>query len=940
MKLTWLYSHHRLLKLVWPFVLTVILQVALGMFSLNILSAVRAYVGGESLWSKAQKDAIYALYRYADSGDIADFQHYQSALAITSGDRQAREALDQANPNREQARDGFLAGGNAPHDIDSLIWLFVEFRNDDDIAHITRLWQEGDRLLDELAVVALRLNDGYRNSNLTPAKQHALRQHIYRVNDQITPLTKAFSRSLSDLARRVENILLLTHLFAGITLVGLALWRTSKLLAQSENYALALGQSEERFKLAVQGSNDGIWDWDMRTGAVYFSPRYKELLGFSADDPSVDFATLTARLHPEDRERALDALRRHLANEAHYDVEYRLRTRAGDYRWYRARGRVLRNAEGTPQRMSGSLTDVTDRKQVEADLNTEKERAEATLAAIGEAVITTDAQDHVEYMNPGAEQLLGCTLALVRGKPLSSLFRLVEAQRRHIEVALHTLTQQALPPGIGSQTQRNLLLIQPDGDEVAVDITHTALYTHTSQLQGHVLVLHDMTREQQYLASLSWQASHDMLTGLYNRREFERRLLATLATAEQDACALMYLDLDQFKTVNDTCGHAAGDALLRQTSAILQQQLDPQDLLARLGGDEFGVLLPHCSPERAEKMAETLRQRVLDLNFTWGGQLFSVSVSIGLVCLDHHPATLAEVLRAADVACYMAKEKGRNRVQFYRPQDSEVSVRYDEMEWVHRIHRALEDDRFCLYAQTILPLQAHVAGAHFEVLLRLRDEQGDLVPPIAFIPAAERYNLMPLIDRWVVSATLGALAARQAQPDAAPLGMCAINLSGASIGDEQFLSFLRDSLRHSPVPTHTLCFEITETSAIANLATAAHVISELRALGCHFALDDFGAGMSSFAYLKHLPVDYLKIDGSFVKDMVRDPIDRAMVEMIQRIANIMNKHTIAEYVEDTDTLELLRSTGVNYAQGYGIARPQPFYDPPPRSARQHPAAQQ
>ena len=932
MKLNWITAHRRLLKLVWPFVLTVALQVALGVFSLNILSAVRAYVGGESLWSKGQKDAIYALYRYADSGHPADLVQYQQALGVIAGDRRAREALEQTEPNTDVAREGFLAGGNAPSDVDNLIWLFVEFRDDEDISHVARLWREGDRLMDELNLIDIRLQEAAASRTLDLDKQRALRQNIQRINEQITPLTKAFSRSLSDLARRVENLLLLINVLAATTLVGLALWRANRLLSQSEGYASALRQSEERFKLAVQGSNDGIWDWDMRTGAVYFSPRYKELLGFGQDDSSLDFATLTARLHPEDRERAIEALRRHLANEAHYDVEYRMRTRTGEYRWYRARGRVLRTPDGVPLRMSGSLTDATDRKEIEHALQSEKERAEITLAAIGEAVITTDTQGQIDYMNPAAEQLLSCSLTLARSKPLSSLFRLVDPLQRSHEMRLPPLQSGIQLPAI-SQNHHNLLLIQHDGQEISVNLTHSSIHTHDGQVEGQVLVLHDLTREHQYLASLSWQASHDMLTGLVNRREFERSLLASLATADSEHDALMYLDLDQFKTVNDTCGHAAGDALLRQTAAVLQQQLDPHDLLARLGGDEFGVLLSHTDLARAEHVAEALRQSVLKLNFTWGGQSFSISASIGLVYLDQHPVTLAEVLRAADVACYMAKEKGRNRVQRYRPQDSEVSLRYDEMEWVHRLHRALEEQRLCLYAQTIQPLAENSDGEHYEVLLRLRDEQGDLVPPIAFLPAAERYNLMPQIDRWVVTAALRALEARHLGPDKPRLGLCTINLSGASINDEQFLDFLRDTLRNSPVPTTSLCFEITETSAIASLASAARVVSELRALGCHFALDDFGTGMSSFAYLKHLPVDYLKIDGSFVKDMVRDPVDRAMVEMIQRISAMMGKHTIAEYVEDLDTLNMLRACGVHYAQGYGIARPQPFYDPRPVPAQ-------
>ena len=926
MKNTWITAHHRLFKLVWPFVLTVMLQVALGVFSLNILSAVRAYVGGESLWSKGQKDAIYALYRYADSGNLTDLIQYQHALGVIAGDRRAREALEQAEPNTDAAREGFLAGGNAPSDIDNLIWLFVEFRDDEDIVHVARLWREGDRLMDELNVVAMRLQEAHAGQHIAPDKQRALRQNIQRINDQITPLTKAFSRSLSDLSRRVEWLLLLINVLAAVALVGLALWRASRLLTQSESYASALKQSEERFKLAVQGSNDGIWDWDMRTGAVYFSPRYKELLGFGNDDPSVDFATLNARLHPEDRERAVETLRRHLANETHhYDVEYRMRVRTGEYRWYRARGRVLRNAESTPVRMSGSFTDITDRKLIEQALQAEKELAEITLAAIGEAVLTTDVQGQVTYLNPAAELLLACPLGLARNKPMNSLFRLVDPQQHGDEVPLAPMQPGAYSPGI-SHSHHNLLLIQHDGLEVSINLTHSPIHDHAGVLQGQVLVLHDLTREQQYLASLSWQASHDSLTGLANRREFERCLLATLAAAKGDAYALMYLDLDQFKTVNDTCGHAAGDALLRQTAGALQQQLAPHDYLARLGGDEFGVFLHQCTLEHAEAMAETLRRTVHTLNFAWGGKIFSVSASIGLVYLDQHPVSLAEVLRAADVACYMAKEKGRNRVQRYRPQDSEVSLRYDEMEWVHRLHRALEDQRLCLYTQTIQALADADDGDHFEVLVRLRDEQGDLTPPMAFLPAAERYNLMPLIDRWVVSHTLEELGMRYAGEHAQTLSLCAINLSGASINDEQFLDFLRSALRNSPVPVSSLCFEITETSAIASLASAAQVISELRAMGCHFALDDFGTGMSSFAYLKHLPVDYLKIDGSFVKDMARDPVNRAMVDMIQRISVMMGKRTIAEYVEDADTLELLRTGGVHYAQGFGIARPQPFYE--------------
>jgi diguanylate cyclase (GGDEF)-like protein len=389
--------------------------------------------------------------------------------------------------------------------------------------------------------------------------------------------------------------------------------------------------------------------------------------------------------------------------------------------------------------------------------------------------------------------------------------------------------------------------------------------------------------------------------------------------------ALMYLDLDQFKIVNDTSGHAAGDQLLRQVSALLTEKLRPGDLLARLGGDEFGVLLASCSPDDAINVAERLRNAVHELNFSWSGRHFSISASIGLVHLDQPGITLEETLRTADVACYMAKEKGRNRVQLHHPSDLELLKRFGEMAWVQRLHDALEADSFVLYAQEIAPLApSSRVGSHIEVLLRLRDEHGNTVPPASFIPAAERYGMMPLIDRWVVKNSFDVLAERSVTPGAAAIHTCAINLSGATFADSGFLAFLRSEFTRSGVSPATVCFEITETSAIGDLPNAIRFITAMKGLGCRFALDDFGSGMSSFAYLKHLPVDYLKIDGSFVKDMLDDPIDRAMVEMIERIGKLTGKQTIAEFVETTATADLLREIGVDYAQGFGIARPRRF----------------
>jgi diguanylate cyclase (GGDEF)-like protein len=416
------------------------------------------------------------------------------------------------------------------------------------------------------------------------------------------------------------------------------------------------------------------------------------------------------------------------------------------------------------------------------------------------------------------------------------------------------------------------------------------------------------------------------LTGTVNRREFEARLGNTLdkLSRQPGQHSLMFLDLDQFKVVNDTCGHAAGDQLLKQTSALLQETLGTGGLLARLGGDEFGVLLEDCAANSAVGIAERLRLAVQELRFVWNGCVFNISVSVGLVHVAE-AGSMEETPRAADMACYTAKEKGRNRIQVYHPSDSELVQRVGEMSWVQRIRNGLDEQRFCLFAQEIRALnQDEPDHSHVELLLRLRAEDGKLVQPGSFMPAAERYGLMPLIDRWVVRNAFALIASRLSTPGSLPISSCAINLSGATFGDDEFVDYVRRQFEVHQMPPGLICFEITETSAIADLPSAKRLIQALKKLGCRFSLDDFGTGMSSFAYLKHLPVDFIKIDGSFVTEILNSKIDRAMVEMIVYIAKVMGKSTVAEFAESDEILEALREIGVDYAQGYAIGKPSPF----------------
>ncbi|OKH27481.1 EAL domain-containing protein [Chroogloeocystis siderophila] len=468
-------------------------------------------------------------------------------------------------------------------------------------------------------------------------------------------------------------------------------------------------------------------------------------------------------------------------------------------------------------------------------------------------------------------------------------------------------------------------------DGSLVDVEASAIQIFYNEKDAFCIVVRNITdRKKVEIAlreseqRLSWQASHDSLTGLVNRREFEQCLVNALNSAKNKGInhVLCYLDVDQFKIINDTCGHVAGDHLLRQVSTLFQNRLRKTDILARLGGDEFGIIFYQCSLEQATRITEALRQQLNDFPFVWKEKVFSVSASIGLVAINADTPDLGSVLSAADAACYAAKNKGRNRINVYRQNDREIAQQRGEMQWVSQIPKALEENRFCLFYQEIASLIGENHQQHYEILLRLKDENGQIVPPMAFIPAAERYNLMHLIDRWVISTLFAHLARSQAEENT----IYAVNLSGASINDDSFVDFVQAQFAYYQIPPSSICFEITETLAIANLSQAVGFIQKLKNLGCYFALDDFGSGMSSFAYLKSLPVDYLKIDGSLVKDIVQDAIAYSMVEAISRIATVMELQTIAEFVENEAIQEKLRKLPVDYAQGYGIAKPKPLID--------------
>lgn len=638
-------------------------------------------------------------------------------------------------------------------------------------------------------------------------------------------------------------------------------------------------------------------------------------------------------IHPEDLPRVLAELVR-LPEQGQRVLEYRFLAGDGEYRWVQDQRRLICDVTGNPIEMIGSWQDMTDRKQMEQALFQEKELAQITLQSIGDAVITTDAAGLIEYLNPMAEQLTGWTVTQAKGVPLIQVFQTInEMTRQPEENLIERLKHSGRTPGTNLGMQQPTLLIARNGTEYAIDHSVAPISDREERMIGIVIVFRDVTQHRFLARKLFWQASHDSLTGLVNRRGFEQHLTEAIASAResQEQHMLCYLDLDQFKVVNDTCGHMAGDELLRQLSVRLQTLVRTTDILARLGGDEFGIILRQCPVEAAKHIGNNIQEAIRDFAFVWQDKSFAIRASIGLVAITADSGDLNSVLSAADAACYAAKDSGRDRMHVYQADDRDLVQQRSERRWVTRILKALEENRLRLYHQTIMPIgdpgSQSIQIGHSEILLRMISETGELVPPMAFIPAAERYGLMPALDRWVIR-TFFTNHQRYYQQhllsSAAERYLYTINLSGASINDEQFLPFLKEQLSLHQVAPETICFEITETAAITNLTRAVQLISELKAIGCYFALDDFGSGMSSFGYLKNLPVDYLKIDGNFVKDIVSDPIDSAMVECINRIGHVIGIRTIAEFVENEVILEKLRELGVDYAQGYGIARPTLF----------------
>ncbi len=666
----------------------------------------------------------------------------------------------------------------------------------------------------------------------------------------------------------------------------------------------------ERLDVAARAGGVGIWEWRILASDLVWDERMFELHGL-ASAPKVELADFLRLVDPRHRARVAAELEAAAAGLAAFDTDFLL---AGG-RWIRAKAELLRDRYGHATRLLGAAWDVTDDQRLADELHEGREQFELTLASISDTVVTTDAQGRVAFMNGAGGALTGHGLDAWRGRLLAEVLEMETAEGQEpLGAMIGACLAGSRPPP--RQARR---IAGAAGRPLDVEATVSAIRTRQGEVVGVLMVLRDITEALGRERELLHAAAHDSLTGLANRKALEEALAAC---AVQGGHVLCCLDIDRFKVINDSAGHGAGDMFLRQIAGVFQQIVKPGDLFARIGGDEFAIILRDDTLESAEAVGEALVRAAADFRFLWQGRIYPSGVSIGLAEIRPGAAP-ADLLGQADAACYAAKSWGRGRVSVYRPDDSAVARWYEEINAVAGLREVLAEGRLVLYAQEIAPAAGGGEGRHFELLIRLRARDGTVVSPDVFIPAAERFDLMGEIDRWVMEEALERLGPRIA---AIPRLRLSINLSGNTLNDTKALAHLWTVLDRSMAPASALTFEVTETAALNSLVTAGKAMERLRARGCRIALDDFGTGLSSFSYLKSFAVDDVKIDGSFIKGIAHSEVDRAIVESMNALAHRLGARTVAEYVHDEATADIVRAIGVDCIQGYALHAPEPLTD--------------
>jgi len=692
------------------------------------------------------------------------------------------------------------------------------------------------------------------------------------------------------------------------------------------NDVSALKKVEQSLQEAQRLGRIGSWEWAPQSDTVTWSDELFEILGYAQAQTAPSFAEQAKLYTPESWQRLYQAVDKAMQDGEPYCLELQFikaggRNTDSETGWLEARGEAVLDAMQQVVGLRGTVQDITARRLLLDELAAQHELLRVTLQSIGDGVITTDSDGVVTWLNPVAEHMVGWKSGHATGKPLAQIFQVIDEETRQF---VANPMEHALGKCDDKLGTKDKILISRNGQEFSIENSVGPIRSESGELLGTVLAFHDVTEQRRQTRKIAYRAQHDSLTGLVNRSEFEIRLERALASAHSQGAihTLMYIDLDQFKIVNDSCGHAAGDKLLQNVSSLLKGLVRSRDTVARLGGDEFALLIEHCTRQNAEHIGEQICNRLNDYRFVHEGKRFRIGASIGLVPIDAGWETPAAIMQAADQSCYAAKEAGRNRVHSWHEADASLQARQSEMRWATRLENAFDEGRFRLFGQCLAPLKAGDSGHHMEVLLRLEESDGTIIAAGAFFSAAERFNMATRIDRLVLKKVVDLLSGL---PDLNGLNTICVNISGQSIGDRAFHREANSILKAAGLAVcQRICLEITETAAITNIPDAKHFIDQVNRLGVRLALDDFGAGAATFGYLKSLPIDILKIDGQFVRDLTNDPLNDAALRCFVDVARIMGVKVVAECVETESVLSRLKEIGVDYAQGYIFHRPEPI----------------
>ncbi len=686
--------------------------------------------------------------------------------------------------------------------------------------------------------------------------------------------------------------------------------RYKSILRGSELRYSSQRKHNKRLQGAFRAGGIGIWECDPVTGAAYMDATLRRMYDLDTDEDIILRDLWIKRFHPDDVPPTEQRWKEAMASGDKYENEFRVLTRDGTRR-FRVVASIFRDSHGVAQRVMGMTWDVTVERQREQETADQSERFEMTLEAVADAVITVDADCHVIYMNPVASVLTGWSKEEAVGSPLEQVFVVLDEATGEVR---RGAVMQCMRDGKPFSSDDSLLLNRK-GKRYNIKKRIAV----TANNQAAVVTFHDVTVARSLERKLEYAATHDALTGLMNRTAFEKKLAALWEENRFNSRShsLCILDLDRFKIINDTSGHIAGDALLREISRVMQQNVAPTDIVARMGGDEFMLLFVDTPIEESKKRANGLLKSIAELRFPWYGKTYDVTASLGLVEFDCFSPRPEVLISQADVASFTSKNSGRNRVSIYLEEDGTASDNHQEMQVVADLRRAIESDSFELHAQAIVPAGSSAPATYFEVLLRMRDENGDLVSPALFIPAAERYGLMTMVDRWVIHHALKMYGPLCGDCDS----RFAINLSADSLSDPALWSYVQGEFLRSGVPPSSITFEVTETALIRSLETAKRFMQQAQLAGSRIALDDFGTGLSSLSYLKQFPLDVVKVDGSFIRQLLSNPLDRSIVHAVAQIARSMKAVTVAECVEDLPTITLLQQLGVDYVQGWATGRP-------------------